>query len=90
VGARLDPSADAAKIRAIFVDPCFARQGLGSLILARCEQAAAEAGFRRLEMGSTLTGVPLYRLRGYREDGRIEVPLRNGDALPVVRMSRNL
>jgi len=30
---RLDPSVDAAKIRAIFVHPNFARMGLGSLIL---------------------------------------------------------
>jgi len=41
-------------------------------------------------MGSTLTGVALYRLRGYREDGRIEVPLPNGETLPVVHMSRTL
>ncbi len=90
LGASLDPAADAAKIRAIFVAPEFARRGLGSLILDRCEQAAASAGFRRLEMGSTLTGVALYRLRGYREDGRIEVPLPNGETLPVVHMSRTL
>jgi GNAT superfamily N-acetyltransferase len=89
-GARLDPAADAARIRAIFVDPEFARRGLGSLILARCEQAARDAGFRRVEMGSTLTGVPLYSLRGYRAEGRIEVPLPNGETLPVIRMSRIL
>jgi GNAT superfamily N-acetyltransferase len=90
LGAELDPAVDAARIRAIFVAPEFARQGLGSRILAHCEQAAAQAGFRRVEMGSTLTGVPLYRLRGYREEGRIEVPLPNGEALEVVRMSRLL
>jgi hypothetical protein len=37
-------------------------------------------------MGSTLTGVPLYRLKGYVEVGRIDVPLHNGEALPVVKM----
>ena len=89
-GAVLDPEQDAAKIRAIFVDPGFARRGLGSLILEHCEQAAAARGFRRLEMGSTLTGVALYALRGYREESRIDVPLPNGEVLPVVRMSRIL
>ena len=64
----------------------FARQGLGSLILARVEAEAAAAGFRRFEMGSTLTGVPLYRLKGYVEVERIAVPLANGEALPVVKM----
>jgi GNAT superfamily N-acetyltransferase len=82
----LDPATDAAKVRAIFVHPEFARQGLGTLILARVEAEAAAAGFRRYEMGSTLTGVPLYRLKGYVEMERIAVPLKNGEALPVVRM----
>jgi GNAT superfamily N-acetyltransferase len=85
----LDPAIDAARIRAIFVDPNFARQGLGSLILARVEAAARAAGFKRYEMGSTLTGVPLYRLKGYREVERIEVPLPNGEALPVVKMVKD-
>jgi GNAT superfamily N-acetyltransferase len=82
----LDPATDAAKVRAIFVHPDFARRGLGSLILVAVENAARQAGFRRFEMGSTLTGVPLYRLKGYVEVERIAVPLWNGEALPVVRM----
>lgn len=86
----LDPATDAAKVRAIFVHPDFARQGLGSLILAHVEAAALAARFRRFEMGSTLTGVPLYTLKGYVETERIAVPLPNGEALPVVRMIKNL
>ena len=82
----LDPATEAAKVRAIFVHPDFARRGLGSLILATVEEAARAAGFSRFEMGSTLTGVPLYRLKGYAEVERIFVPLANGEALPVVRM----
>jgi GNAT superfamily N-acetyltransferase len=84
----LDPAVDAAKIRAIFVHPAWSRRGLGSLILKHCEAAAQRAGFQRVEMGSTLTGVPLYSLRGYREVGRVDVPLPNGEALPVVRMAK--
>lgn len=87
---RLDPAVDAAKIRAIFVHPSWARRGLGSLILAYCEGQAQEAGYRRLEMGSTLTGVPLYSLRGYRERERIAIALPNGEELAVVRMTKNL
>ena len=82
----LDPRVDAAKVRAIFVHPVFARRGLGSRILATVEDAARAAGFRKFEMGSTLTGVPLYRLKGYMEVERIAVPLWNGEALPVVKM----
>ena len=84
--ALLDPATEAAKVRAIFVHPDFARRGLGSLILATVEDAARTAGFLRFEMGSTLTGVPLYRLKGYVEVERIAVPLWNGEALPVVKM----
>jgi len=85
----LDPAADAAKVRAIFVHPAFARRGLGTLILAHVEAAARTAGFSRFEMGSTLTGVPLYQLKGYVEAERIAVPLKNGEALPVVRMVKD-
>ena len=85
----LDPVTDAAKVRAIFVHPAFARRGLGTLILAHVEAAAQAAGFMRFEMGSTLTGVPLYLLKGYVEVERIAVPLANGESLPVVRMIKN-
>jgi GNAT superfamily N-acetyltransferase len=85
----LDPRTDAAKVRAIFVHPDFARQGLGSLILATVEEAARQSGFTRFEMGSTLTGVPLYLLKGYVEVERIAVPLANGQSLPVVRMVKD-
>ncbi|HEY9126306.1 MAG TPA: GNAT family N-acetyltransferase [Acidobacteriaceae bacterium] len=84
----LDPATDAAKVRAIFVHPDFARQGLGSLLLAQVECAAETAGFTRFEMGSTLTGVPLYKLKGYVEEERVLVPLKNGENLPIVRMTK--
>jgi GNAT superfamily N-acetyltransferase len=90
VPERLDPSVDAAKIRAIFVHPDFARMGLGSLILEAAEGAAVAAGFRRFEMGSTLTGVALYTLKGYRETVRFMVPVGGGETIAVVRMVKEL
>jgi len=86
----LDPATDAARIRAIFVHPDFARRGIGSLILKACEEAAAAAGFRKFEMGSTLTGIPLYKLKGYVEIEMVHVPLHNGEHLPVLRMAKSL
>ena len=85
----LDPATDAAKIRAFFIHPDFARRGIGSKILEACESAAREAGFSRFEMGATLTGVPLYLARGYQVLERMEVPLRNGHTLPIVRMAKS-
>jgi GNAT superfamily N-acetyltransferase len=87
---KLDPAVDAAKIRAIFVHPNFARMGLGSLILAAAEEAAYAAGFRRFEMGSTLTGVALYKLKGYRETARLNVPVGDGETIAVVRMVKEV
>lgn len=84
----LDPRNDAAKIRAFFVHPAWARKGIGSHILRLCEEAARAEGFTRFEMGATLTGVPLYRHHGYVERERIELPLANGEVLPIVRMER--
>jgi GNAT superfamily N-acetyltransferase len=84
----LDPRRDAAKIRAFFVDPDWSRRGVGSLILEACEAAARAEGFTRLEMGATLTGVPLYAAHGYVERERLSVPLRDGLALPIVRMEK--
>jgi GNAT superfamily N-acetyltransferase len=84
----LDPATDAAKIRAFFVHPDWARRGLGTLLLETCENAAKAAGFTRFEMGSTLTGVPLYKLRGYQVIEPIAVPLPNGESLSVIRMAK--
>jgi GNAT superfamily N-acetyltransferase len=88
--ALLDPATEPAKIRAIFVHPDWARQGLGTLILKHCEDAAQQAGFRSLEMGSTLTGVPLYSLKGYERRETVDIPLPNGEVLPIVHMVKTL
>jgi hypothetical protein len=37
-------------------------------------------------MGSTLTGVALYALKGYREVGRFGVAVGSGEKIEVVRM----
>ncbi len=86
--ALLDPGKDAAKIRAFFVYPEWARRGIGSVILNACEDAARSAGFTRLEMGATLTGVPFYKARGYEALENLEVPLGSGESMTVVRMER--
>jgi GNAT superfamily N-acetyltransferase len=85
----LDPATDAAKIRAFFVHPDWVRRGIGGMILEACERAAIAAGFRRLEMGATLTGVPFYRAKGYRELEAVDVPLGDGLSLPIVRMGKD-
>jgi GNAT superfamily N-acetyltransferase len=86
----LDPTKDAAKIRAFVVHPEWTRRGIASLILKTCEDAAYARGFRRFEMGATLTGVPMYAARGYAAEEELQVPLPNGLSLTVVRMSKTI
>jgi GNAT superfamily N-acetyltransferase len=85
----LDPARDAAKIRAFFVHPQWARRGIGRMLLEASEREARAAGFVRFEMGATLTGVPLYYRFGYSLGERIDLPLENGEVLPVVKMSKH-
>ncbi|HUM09835.1 MAG TPA: GNAT family N-acetyltransferase [Myxococcaceae bacterium] len=89
-GALLDPAREPARIRAFFVDPAHARQGLGRALLALCERAAAEAGFQGLELAATLSGVPLYAAAGFEPVEQIDVPLPPGIPFPVVRMTRGI
>lgn len=84
----LDPAVDAAKIRAFFVHPEWTRRGVGGMILEACEEAALAAGFRRLEMGATLTGVPFYLAKGYEVLEKSEVPMGDWLTLPIVRMGK--
>ena len=85
----LDPRIDAAKIRAFFVHPDWARRGIGTMVLDACETAARAAGFKRFEMGATLTGVKLFQERGYVAIERLEVPLEGSITLPVIHMTKS-
>jgi GNAT superfamily N-acetyltransferase len=84
----LDPLRDAAKIRAFFIHPAWARRGIGGMLLEACEVAARSAGFTRYEMGATLTGAKLFGVKGYVALQRIEIPLVNGESLPVLHMEK--
>lgn len=88
--ALLDPAVDAAKIRAFFVRPGYERRGIGSAIMQASERAAVAAGFTRLELRATLTGVPLYRAHGFVDTELAEIPLPSGDTLPAVQMIKLL
>lgn len=84
----LDPAADAARIRAMFVDPAHARRGLGRLILQTSEDAARGAGFSAFELMATLPGVPLYRACGYEEIEPALLELPDGVRLGALLMRK--
>ena len=84
----LDPGHDAARIRAFFVHPAWSRRGIGRQLLRACEDAAAAASFRRLELVATLAGEPLYAAAGYQAVKRFDIELSNGLKLPAVLMRK--
>jgi GNAT superfamily N-acetyltransferase len=86
----LEPTAEAARLRAFFVSPAWARRGLGRQLFERCAADAARAGFRTLELMATLPGEPLYLALGFVPLERSVVALPDGEVLPVVRMARPL
>jgi len=85
----LDPVKDAARVRAMYTAPAFARRGVGRLILGLCEAGAAAEGFRRVELVATLSGQPLYLACGYEPIEAFE-DARGGEPVPLVRMGKAL
>ena len=86
----LDPRRDAARVRAFFVQPAWARRGIGRSIIAACEQAIAHAGFRTVSLVATLAGEPLCAAFGYLAVERCEIPLAGGLRLPAVQMTKSI
>lgn len=86
----LDPEIDAARIRAFFIHPDFARRGIGKQIIEACESAAKHAGFSQLEMGATLPGEPMYAAVGYHVVERFNHELKDGVIFPLVKMGKTL
>ena len=86
----LDPARDAARIRAFFIAPEAARQGVGRCLFDACISAAAEAGFQSVELMSTLPGVPFYAALGCDAVEHVTDTLPDGVALRFVRMHLRL
>jgi GNAT superfamily N-acetyltransferase len=84
----LDPSLDSARIRAFFVHPSWARRGLATELLLRCETEARAAGFHAAELIATLPGVPFYRRHGYLPAGTLEHPLDGGVTITFIPMRK--
>lgn len=89
-GDPLDPAREPANIRAFFVHPGWTRRGIGRRLLERCESEARGAGFLRVRLFATLSGVALYAAAGYREVGREVVTLPDGAPFAGVSMEKEL
>ena len=86
----LDPERDAARVRAMFVHPDWERRGIGRLVINACEEAARAAGFRRIELLATLTGIPLYTACGYATIEPTTFTMPDGVTMAGSRMAKLL
>lgn len=85
----LNPESDAARIRAFFIHPAWARRGIGRAILDECERAIRAAKFKSIELAATLPGVPFYAACGYVASQQSDVPLPNNLSLQIVQMTKS-
>jgi GNAT superfamily N-acetyltransferase len=84
----LDPVTEPARVRAMFTRLDWTRRGLGRRILEACEEAARREGFRKLALGATLSGLPLYLAYGFEPVEEFEVTMPDGVAIPCVAMEK--
>ncbi len=87
---RLNPERDSARVRAFYVHPDWSRRGIARGILSACEEAAAQNGFKRVELVSTLPGEPLYLSLGYARMEPVEMKMPDGESIAGFRMGKDL
>ena len=86
----LDPEREAARVRAFFVHPRWARRGLASRLLTLCESEAKASGFAAVELVATLPGERMYARHGYISAGRRSYALSGGCSIDFVPMRKEL
>ncbi len=86
----LDPKNDAAKIRAMYTNPDWARKGVGTLILKLAEKEASNSGFKKCELMATLSGLHLYKERGYKIDEETIYESKKGNKVKMFKMTKLL
>lgn len=85
-----DPEHDPAKIRAFFVHPDYARQGIGSMLMEKCQTAAVDYGFKKLELMATLPGKRLYQQHGFQAGTAIDYDLGGDLSIEFVPMTKSI
>jgi GNAT superfamily N-acetyltransferase len=89
-GKKLDPATERARIRAMFVDPAYSGQGIGSKILKQSEQAARDHGFSKGTLAAMLSGFVFYKAKGWKPIKEETLALPNGVGIGVVIMEKDL
>jgi len=78
------------ELRALYVAPALARQGIGSRLLERLEELVASAGVRDLHVDASLNAEAFYRAQGYTSEALERHRLRSGRTMACVSMRKRL
>jgi GNAT superfamily N-acetyltransferase len=79
-----------SEIRACYVLPRLARQGIGLALLSELERLAGQAGLDWLNLNAALNAEPFYLANGYVADGLGKQLLPGGREMSCVRMYKFL
>ena len=74
----------------MYTHPNWARKGIGTFILELAEKEACNAGFKRCELMATLSGIYLYKNRGYKIDEEIFYKSKKGNSVKMYKMTKFL
>ena len=78
------------RLRAFYVDPGYARKGIGRAIVDQVERDIEAAGYGSVHLAGTLSGEQFYRSLGYRKTADVSVETPSGVVLPGVEMVKPL
>jgi len=78
------------ELRAVYVDPAFGRQDVGSKILANLEELALLHGTDKLHLDASLNAERFYCRHGYSVIERASHQLNSGILMDCVKMSKKL
>ena len=78
------------ELRACYVAPSVARQGVGRVLIEQLEQTARERGLRELQLDSSVTAHAFYTAMGYETVAWGEHVLGSGVSMPCVFMRKTL
>lgn len=78
------------EVRALYVDPDWARLGLGTALLRRAEKIIAAAGHRKIVIGASLVGLPFYEAHGYSVIRHRHWRTRGGLMIPAADMEKTI
>ena len=78
------------ELLALYVNPDFNRQGVGTAILLELERIARDKQLSFLQMKASLTAVPFYKAHGFKALGRDIHVLQSGAGMDCVKMRKDM